>query len=604
MSARSADVGGDRPRIPGIDTRRSQTPTRSLARCMLRHRGLVLRTGACAAGMAVISAVLPIALAEGLSRGLTGGPGQVTALMAVVGAVGVLVWAINRWRTYLTRCLVAQVVLDLRLEAMEASLRHGPDYYDRNGRAAAVSRCTDDLDQFDSNAFSLLELLQQVLVILILLPVMLAIDWSLTLVVAVFAVAIVLTIAVVRRLSQRASAAAAKASESLSLAVSELVRGLPTLRSFDAAEVIAARVTARNQRVHEHVVRADTAATALQPLLSAVIGLAMATLVLGGGLLERAGLLSISAWYLFILAADRISWLLSTSGSIASQWQAIRTTAQRAFDLIESAPGPEASSRRLRAHPGGSAGGLAVAIDDLTLRYPSGVQALRGVTLHIPAGTHVGLVGHSGAGKSSLLKALARLYQPEAGVIRLDGVPLPEIPESDLRREVAYVPQRPQLFAGTVADNLRLVDATASDDELAATVAEAGLASWLAQLPDGLDTEVGTGGHRLSLGQQQVVGLLRGLVKEPRLVLFDEPVANVDIATERHLRPAVRALLTTATCIVIAHRVETVTALDLIAVMRNGLVVETGTHQSLLDKGGEYAALHHDYLRGVADVRS
>jgi ABC-type multidrug transport system fused ATPase/permease subunit len=212
------------------------------------------------------------------------------------------------------------------------------------------------------------------------------------------------------------------------------------------------------------------------------------------------------------------------------------------------------------------------------------VPALRGLSLEIPPGRHLGLVGPSGSGKSSLLKVLARMWPASGGEMLLDGRPLRTVPEERLRAEVAYVPQRPQLFDGTIAANIRLAGHH-GDRERAGLLQDAGLGEWLATSPAGLDTPVGPGETLLSHGERQVVYLLRAPAKRPRLVLLDEPTSNVDAATDAYLVVALRRLLQGVTCVMIAHRLHTVRRLDRIAVLRAGRITELGGHHELLGGG-------------------
>ncbi|MFD5424232.1 ABC transporter ATP-binding protein [Streptomyces sp. NPDC127084] len=570
-----------------------QGTSRRVVGYIRQDRGRLARPLTVALAMALVSAAAPILIAQGPELGLRSAA-QGAALAAGVIVSGVVVWALNRLRAYLTRRLVADVVLRMRLDALRSALGQNLEFYDRNGRASVTSRVTNDLESFGEATFNLLELLQQLVVVVLLVPLMFFLEWRLTLATLVGSLLIAVT---TRRFGQvtrvRAKKAAAVTAE-LTASVAESTAGLATVRAFGCGEPLIEAAKEHNDRLFAANRRADVFAALLQPALSVISGAIMAVLVFAGGLMVDDGALTVASWYLFVLATDRVAWLLGSTGALDGQAQAALAAADRVLELIDARV-PEQPETAVPRPPAG-----ALQVSGLTLSYPSGNQALRGIDLDVPAGCHLGLVGPSGSGKSSLLKALARLHSPSGGEMLLDGRPLAAVPEAELRRGVAYVSQHPQLFDGTIADNLRLGAPGRTDAELARLVGDAGLTNWLAAFPEGLRTPVGPRGELLSRGECQIICLLRALAKKPYLVLLDEPTANVDAATDEHLQAALRNLLRGVTCVMIAHRLNTVRSIDRIAVLRDGRIVETGSHAELLSRGGDYSALHQDFAYASA----
>jgi ATP-binding cassette subfamily B protein len=227
-------------------------------------------------------------------------------------------------------------------------------------------------------------------------------------------------------------------------------------------------------------------------------------------------------------------------------------------------------------------------------------EVLHGIDLDVPAGTTVALVGHTGAGKSTIAKLIARFYDPREGRITIDGHDLRDVTQHSLRRQLGIVPQEGFLFSGSVRDNIAFARPDATDGEIRAAAEAVGAHEFIHALPGGYATEVGERGGRLSLGQRQLVAFARALIADPRILVLDEATSSVDIQTEQRIENALRRLLAGRTAFVIAHRLSTIRQADLIVVLEHGRVVEQGTHEQLLARGGRYLALYGDWARAVA----
>jgi ATP-binding cassette subfamily B protein len=241
-----------------------------------------------------------------------------------------------------------------------------------------------------------------------------------------------------------------------------------------------------------------------------------------------------------------------------------------------------------------------VRFENLQFGYGKGPEVLHGISLDVPAGTTVALVGHTGAGKSTIAKLLARFYEPREGRITIDGYDLNDVTQESLRRQLGVVPQEGFLFAGTVRDNIAFGRPDATDEEIVRAAKTVGAHDFVVQLEDGYETNLQERGTRLSSGQRQLVALARALLADPRILILDEATSAVDIGTERRIEQALRLLLAGRTAFIIAHRLSTIRNADVIVVLENGRVVEQGSHDELLKSRGRYTSLYGDWAAQVA----
>jgi ATP-binding cassette, subfamily B, bacterial len=543
--------------------------------------------------IALVYAMLPVTVSRGIDLlGVDRNLSQMLVIPLVVILISILGWSGNYGLRRLMTRLVADVLITLAGDAFKAAAAHDLSFYDKFSSGKVVSRITTDTQDFGQLVNLITDVSSQLLESGVLGIILLGIDWRLSLYVfALIPIIFILTISY-RRLARKATQQGMRAMASVNSTIKETVSGIAVAKNFRQEGSIYHEFDEANRTSYGVNVRRGLVMAIVFPTLNALGGLATALLVYTGGLSAAQGIVTAGAWYLFLQSLDRFLFPVMNLATFWTQVQNGLSAAERVFALIDAEPAVTQT-----AHA--AAGQLKGQIDFEHVRfaYKENEPILEDFNLTIRAGETVALVGHTGAGKSSIARLIARFYEFQDGAIRIDGRDIRTFDLQDYRRQLGIVSQVPFLFAGTVAENIRYAAPRVSDREIAEMASLIGEGEWLETLPQGLSTEVGERGVRLSMGQRQLVSLMRVLVQKPAIFILDEATASIDPFTEWQIQKALELILKHSTSIMIAHRLSTVKSADRIIVMRGGSIIEEGSHEALLAAKGHYAELYNTYFR-------
>ena len=546
----------------------------------------------------------PLLVRTAIDRGIRVGDERVVNL-AVAGYVVAAAVAYVTYRAGIARLadVGEHFLRDLRNRVFDRIVTQSMGYYDRTKAGVIVSRMTSDIDSLaELVQYGLLMFISAGLLLVLSLSLLFALSAQLTLVVLVVVPILLPASIKFKRDSNNAYLNVRDEIASTLSSLQEGFSGVRVVQAFAREEVEARRFAATNDRLFRSHMRSVRIATWYLPIVD-FSGVATTALAVGvGGWMVRDGRLTLGTVAAFVLLLSNLFEPVQQLSQLFNMVQSGAASLAKLYGLLDERAELNEADDAVALPATGS-----LAVEGVRFAYGAGDSAdspgpevLSGIDLVVPAGERLALVGPTGAGKSTLAKLMARLYDPTAGTVRFGGVDLRHATMASLRERIVVVPQEGFLFSGTVADNIAIARPGASDADVRSALARIGALERIEQLPDGIHTVVRERGSRLSAGERQLVSLARAAMVDPAVLVLDEATSNLDPGTEALVEQAMEALMANRTVVVIAHRLTTSQRADRVGVVDDGGLVELGTHDQLVAASGPYAELFEAWERGLS----
>jgi ABC-type multidrug transport system fused ATPase/permease subunit len=515
-------------------------------------------------------------------------PGLTRMVLLYIG-IALAGWLLQYGDTLLMTRVAQRVLLDLRQAMFRQLMRLELRFYDRMAVGQLMSRVQNDVSTLqDVLTSGLLGVLGDLLLLVGILAVMVSMHVKLTLVTCTVLPISVLLTAYWRWHARRLFRAVRVTLARVNMHLQENIAGVRVIQSLVSEDHNLRRFIGVNDAHLAANLDSARMSSLFFPAMEVVSILAIALVVIYGGPLTLAGEISAGTFVAFVLYMNRFFEPIRDLGFRWNNLQMAMASGERIFQILDTQPDiRETPTPVAMPHMRGE-----ITLEHVSFSYRPDSPVLRDISLHVPAGQNVAIVGPTGAGKTTLVNLLGRFYDVTSGAVRIDGVDVRQLSLSDLRRHMGMVLQEPFLFSGTVRDNIRYGRPSASDADIEAAAKAIGIHDRIMQLAHGYDTPVHERGTLLSHGQRQLISFVRALLADPRLLILDEATASIDTETERLVQTGLATLLRGRTAFIIAHRLSTVKHADRILVLEQGRLVESGSHETLIQQRGLYYRLH------------
>ncbi|MFD1176973.1 ABC transporter ATP-binding protein [Paenibacillus puldeungensis] len=508
-------------------------------------------------------------------------------IMIIIYAAGSL---FNWLLIILTNKMAYQSVNDMRQDLFEKLNKLPLSFHDNHPHGDSISRFVNDMDAVSDGllqGFS--TLLTGILTLIGAIALMTYTSPLLTLVVLLLTPAAYMTARFITVKSQKLFREQAKVLGNLNGYVEEMIGGQKVVQALQFEDRSYEKFTEENDRLYHAGVKAQFFGSLANPSTRLVNNLIFSIIAIIGCVAIIRGHVTIGGLSAFVIYTNQFAKPFNEITGVLTQLQAAVVSAQRIFDILDLSPeSPDAVKSIERQQCKGS-----IVFDQVSFSYNPGKPLISNFSLQVNSGMRVAIVGHTGAGKTTLVNLLMRFYDVDSGSIKIDGTDINDISRDSLRRCFGMVLQDTWLFAGTIRDNIAYGKPEATEDEIIAAAKAADAHSFIKRLPNGYDTLISASGDNLSQGQKQLLTIARVMLVDPPMLILDEATSSIDTRTEIRIQKAFQRMIQGRTSFVIAHRLSTVREADLILYMMNGNIVESGTHEQLLRSGGHYAQLYN-----------
>jgi ABC-type multidrug transport system fused ATPase/permease subunit len=564
-----------------------------LARFAYPYRRRALLSVVAMVVVVLTSLSVPYLVKVGIDRGIDAGDLRVLDLVIVAFiAVSAINLGASYVQTYLTSWVGEHVVLDLRRTLFAHIQKLSLDFFSRQKTGWIVSRLTNDIDSLSQLVTEgVTSLVTNSLTFIGAIVFLFILDWHLALATLSIMPLVIGATLVFRTRSARAYALVRERIANVSAHLQESISGVRVLKAFRREGADRAALDRANAAYRDVNMRTVVQSGVYFPFVELMSAAGVVIVLWYGGSLVSDQALEIGVLVAFIGYLASFFDPLQQLSQLYNTFQASMAAVQKIFAVLDTEPD-------MLDAPGAVplpdvAGELE--LRDVTFAYEAATPVLHDVSFAVPAGRTVALVGATGAGKSTLVKLLARFYDPQQGAVLIDGHDLRDVTARSLREQLAVVPQEAFLFSGSVLDNIRFARPSADAEDVKRVARIVGAHDFVTALPDGYETEVQEGGGGLSTGQRQLISFARALLADPRVLILDEATSSVDAESERRIERAMDVLFSGRTSVIVAHRLSTVRYADEILVVDDGRIVERGTHDELLATGGRYAELYREW---------
>ena len=525
---------------------------------------------------------------------LDAGSGWIAVLPYALGYVllSIFLWIIQVVLGILVTIVTQKVIKQIQIETYISLQQHDMMFFDTNATGRIMSRVTNDSQELADMLNIITQFISNILVLVTVLIWMFVVNWRLTFITLAMAPFVFLVALVFRRITRLTTGNWRAAIGEVNASFQESVSGISVAKAFGREKKSKEEFTVINDATYYYAKKRAFAVMGIWPLMDGISVLGVFGITLYGSSLIFEHLAQPSTILLFLLLLNRFLFPLVRVASQFSTIQSGFAAMERIFSIIDAKKEIVNSLNPISKEIEGE-----IVFDHAYHKYVPGEPVLEDINLKIKAGESVAIVGHTGAGKTTIASLLMRFYDIDKGSIKIDGVDIRDYDMYNLRSQIGLVSQDVFLFSGTVLDNIRYGRPEATIDEVNGVISIVAAQEFIDALPEGLNTELGERGKGLSAGQRQMISFARTLLTNPKILILDEATAAVDAYTEWKIQEALDKLLANRTSIVIAHRLTTIKNSDRIIVLDKGRIIEEGNHESLMEKGGLYSELYETYFK-------